>query len=80
MDPYKLMTLYPDCPFSHRQSKLDSYKLGVLFSYIHNDGNLNGAHGSLVDAMAQTDVKICGATTIWTFNSLCRQNDEWCCV
>ena len=56
MDPYKVITSYSNCPFNHRKSKLDSYKLGVLWSYIHNDRNLNGAHDILVDAMAWMDV------------------------
>ena len=37
MDPYKVITSHPDCPFNHHQTKLDSYNLGVLWSYIHND-------------------------------------------
>ena len=56
MDPYKVITSYNDCPFNHRQSRLDSYELGVLWSYIHDGRNLNGAHDSLVDAEAQTDI------------------------
>ena len=30
MDPYKVIILYPNCPFNHHQSKMDSYKLGLL--------------------------------------------------
>eukprot|EP00956_Cyclotella_meneghiniana_P022924 scaffold43919_cov42-Cyclotella_meneghiniana.AAC.1 len=56
MDPYRVITSYPDCPLNHLQSHLDSYELGVLWSYIHNGRNLNGAHDSLVDAEAQTDI------------------------
>ena len=58
MDPYEVITSYNDCPLNHLQSHLDSYELGVLWSYIHNGRNLNGAHGSLVDVEAQTDIII----------------------
>ena len=37
-------------------SKLDSYELGVVWAHINDGQNLNGAHDSLVDAKAQSDV------------------------
>ena len=36
---------------------MDSYELGSIWKYL-NDGNLNGAHDSLVDTKAQTDIVI----------------------
>ena len=57
MDPLKVISSYGSCPLNKDKSKLDSYELGVLWAYIHGK-NLNGAHNSLVDAMAQTDLII----------------------
>ena len=58
MDPYRVITAYPACGLNHEQSKLDSYELGVLWSYIHHGRNLDNLHDSLVDAEAQTDIII----------------------
>ena len=40
-----------------KHSKIESYELGVVWSFI-NKCNLNGAHDSLVDVKAQTDIVI----------------------
>ncbi len=58
MDPYRVITAHPACGLHQSQSKLDSYELGMLWSYIHNGRNLDNMHDSLVDAVAQTDVVI----------------------
>ena len=57
MDPYRVIEAYSSCPINKKRSKLDSYELGCVWKYLdskHN--NLNGAHDSLVDAKAQTDI------------------------
>ena len=58
MDPYRVITTNPACGLHQSQSKLNSYELGVLWSYIHNGRNLDNMHDSLVDAVVQTDVVI----------------------
>ena len=55
LDPYKVVSSFKSCPLNASKSKLDSYELGALWGYIHGR-NLNGAHNSLVDAIAQMDV------------------------
>ena len=55
IDPYKVITNFKSCPLHTSKSKLDSYEHGVLWKFIHG-WNLNGAHASLVDAVAQMDV------------------------
>ena len=55
MEPYKVITNFKSCPLQTSKSKLDSYKFGVFWKFIHGR-NLNGAHDSLVDAVAQMDV------------------------
>ena len=44
-----------DCAFASTKSKLNSLELGVVWKYIMKL-NLNGAHDSLVDAKAQSDI------------------------
>ena len=58
MDPYRVITANDKCELHTDRSKLDSYELGVLWSFIHNGKNLDNLHDSLVDAEAQTDVII----------------------
>ena len=58
MDPMKTLQHYKSCKLNHSHSKLDSYELGVVWSHVHGGANLNGAHDSLVDARAQTDIII----------------------
>ena len=55
MDPQKVIRHYKGCKLNSNHSKLDSYELGVVGSYINDGRNLNGAHDSLVDAKAQSD-------------------------
>ena len=58
MDPMKTLQHYKSCKLNHNHSKLDSYELGVVWSHVNGGANLNGAHDSLVDARAQTDIII----------------------
>ena len=55
IDPYRVMKKYESCPLNAKKSKLNSYELGVVWKYIHGT-NLNGAHNSLIDVKAQTDI------------------------
>lgn len=57
IDPYSVMMHYSSCKLNKSKSKLDSYELGVVWQYLKNE-NLNGAHDSLVDTKAQTDIFI----------------------
>ena len=57
IDPYSVMTHYASCKLNKSKSKLDSYELGIVWKYL-NKVNLNGAHDSLVDTKAQTDIII----------------------
>ena len=57
LDPLKVIKHFKSCQFNNQHSKLDSYELGVVWKYMQEDGaNLNGAHDSLVDAKAQSDI------------------------
>ena len=56
LDPLRVIKHYGSCPLNQKKSKLDSLELGCIWSYIHNNQNLNGAHDSLVDVRAQTDI------------------------
>ena len=48
---------YKGCKLNKKHSKIESYELGVVWSFIKKC-NLNGAHDSLVDMKAQTDIAI----------------------
>jgi len=56
MDPLKVVKYYTGYKLNSNRSKLDSYALGAIWLYINNGENLNGAHDSLVDAKAKSDV------------------------
>ena len=55
MDPLKVIRHFTGCLLHPTKSKLDSLELGVVWKYIMKL-NLNGAHDSLVDAKAQSDI------------------------
>ena len=55
MDPLRVIKHYSGCKLNPKHSKLDSLKLGVVWKFIKNV-NLSGAHDSLVDAKAQSDI------------------------
>ena len=56
IDPYRVIEKYKTCPFNKTKSKIEAYELGVVWKYANNGSNLNGAHDSLVDVQAQTDI------------------------
>jgi hypothetical protein len=56
IDPYRVIEKYKTCPFNKAKSKIEAYELGVVQKYANNGSNLNGAHDSLVDVQAQTDI------------------------
>ena len=39
-----------------KRSKLESLSLGAVYKYIHDGADLEGAHDSMVDVRAQTDL------------------------
>jgi hypothetical protein len=55
MDPLEVIHVYSSCPYHPSKSKLESLELGCVWKFI-TGRNLNGAHDSLVDAKAQTDI------------------------
>jgi hypothetical protein len=57
MDPMSVIREYNGCKLNKKHSKVESYELGVIWSFIKKC-NLNGAHDSLVDVKAQTDIVI----------------------
>ena len=55
MDPSVVIKHYASCKLNAKLSKIESYELGTVWKYIKKK-NLNGAHNSLIDTMAQTDI------------------------
>ena len=55
MDPLQIIRHHVGCLFNPKKSKLLSLSLGSVYQFIHKK-DLAGAHNSLVDARAQTDV------------------------
>ena len=55
LDPYRVISAYTSCRLNPKKSKLDSLELGVVWKFL-NETNLEGAHDSLVDVKAQTDI------------------------
>ena len=58
LDPYRVISKMKTCKLHQEKSKLDSLSLGVVWKYINDGKNLNGAHDSLVDVKAQTDILV----------------------
>jgi len=58
MDPYRVISSFKSCPLNKSKSKLDGYDLGSVWKFVNDGRNLNGAHNSLVDVKAQTDILI----------------------
>ena len=56
MDPLKVIKQYVGCKLNPKHYKPHSLELGVVWKYINSGANINGAHDSLVDAKAQTDI------------------------
>jgi hypothetical protein len=57
IDPYHVIEKYKSCVFNKTKSKI-KVELGVAWKYASNGTNLNGAHDSLVDVRAQTDILV----------------------
>ena len=55
LDPYQVINHFKSCKLNPAKSKLESLSLGCVWTFL-KDQNLNGAHDSLVDVKAQTDV------------------------
>ena len=58
IDPYQVIGNYRSCSLNKNKLNMDSYKFGVIWKYINYGDNLNGAHDSMVDTKAQTDIII----------------------
>ena len=61
IDPYRVIEKYKSCGFNKTKSKIEAYELGVVRKYANNGNNLSGAHDSLVDVKAQTDILVHGS-------------------
>jgi hypothetical protein len=55
IDPYCVIPGFKLCPLHKLKSKLEGYDLGSMWKYTKSQ-NMNGAHNSLVDIKAQTDI------------------------
>ncbi len=56
IDPYRVIEKYKTCPFNKTKSMIEANELGVVWKYANNGSYLNGAHDSLVDVRAQTNI------------------------
>jgi hypothetical protein len=78
IDPYRVIEKYKSCVFNKMKSKIKAYKLGVIWKYANNGTNLNGAHDSLVDVCAQTDILVhCSFVPFIDCSSLIQPIDEF---
>ena len=59
LDPYRVISHYTKCPINKKISKIESYSLGEVWKYLDpQKRNLNGAHNSLIDVIAQGEIFI----------------------
>lgn len=56
VDPLKIIRKWKSCRLHQSKSKLETLALGAVWSHIKNGEVLEGAHDSIVDARAQTDL------------------------
>jgi len=77
MDPMSVIREYKGCKLNKKHSKIESYELGVVWSFIKKC-NLNGAHDSLVDVKAQTDIIILGKNEEKKFVT-CKKKEKGSC-
>jgi hypothetical protein len=56
LDPLKVIKEYVSCKVNPKKSGLQSLSLGAVWSHLNDGATLEGAHDSLVDARAQSDV------------------------
>ena len=58
MDPFRMLKKWKSCPLHQSKSKMPSLALSAVWSYINGGAVLQGAHDSLVDAKAQSDLLV----------------------
>ena len=58
MDPLRVIKKFTGCRIHPSKSKIENLELGVVWKHLNDGRNLNGAHDSMVDARAQTDIVI----------------------
>jgi hypothetical protein len=57
IDPYRVIKKYALCKINKKRSKLESYQLGSVWTYLDKEHcNLNNAHNSRDDVIAQSAV------------------------
>ena len=56
MDPLRMIKKWKSMPLHPRRSKFESLSLASVYKYIHDGADLEGAHDSMVDARAQSDL------------------------
>ena len=57
LDPLKVIRHFKGCKFNPQHSKLDSLELGMVWKHMNGgEVNLNGAHDSLINVKAQSDI------------------------
>ena len=61
VDPYRVIEKYKSCGFNKTKSNIEAYELGVVWNFANNGNSLSGAHDSLVDVKAQTDILVHGS-------------------
>ena len=65
LKPLRVINKYKGCKLNPTKSKLDSLEFGAVRKYIKGGENINGAHDSFVDAMAQTDILVHKSFTLY---------------
>jgi len=83
LDPLKVISQYRSCKLNKSKSFIESYSLGVVRKYIKRRP-LEGAHNSLVDAKAHTDIVlhkdfidfIDKAKSVRTIDSIIMKNEQ----
>ena len=58
LDPLKIIKKFTGCKINPNKSKLESLRLGAVWSFINDGETLAGAHDSLFYARAQVDVLV----------------------
>ena len=56
MDPCIMLMKWKSCPIHKTKSKFESHSHRAVWAFIHNGKSLEGAHDSLVNARAQSDL------------------------
>jgi hypothetical protein len=86
MDPKAVIGNYTGCRLNPCKSGLESLELGYIWKYITvTDDKLNGAHDSMVDVFAQTDIVthqhfipyLDVSRSTWEWHSSIMHSHEW---